>query len=187
MLRPEIETMNRWDDHFIRLALVTAAMSKDPNTQVGAVIVGPDREIRATGFNGLPRGLADTPERLQNRDTKLRLIVHAELNAVLHAARVGVPVKGCTLYLAATDASGAVWGGRPCVRCTVEVIQSGIAEIISPPFKGGASNWRADIEESRALLCECGIHYRETPWQSSAVVAADDSAQSLHSQRRPLR
>lgn len=152
---------DRWDAHFLRLSLENAKMSKDPSTKVGAVIVGPDREIRATGFNGLPRGIADTPERLNNRETKLELVVHAEMNAVLNAARIGVPVSGCTMYLSATDASGLVWGGPPCVRCTVEVMQAGITAIVSRPFKAGASRWRESIEKARLLLTEAGIGYRE--------------------------
>ena len=81
----------RWDHHFLQLCLDHARMSKDPSMSVGAVIVGPDREIRSAGFNGFPRGIADTKERLSDRDVKLQLVVHAEMNAVLAAARVGVP------------------------------------------------------------------------------------------------
>jgi dCMP deaminase len=152
---------DRWDAHFLRLTVEHARMSKDPSTQVGAVIVGPDREIRASGFNGFPRGIADTPERLNDRETKLDLVVHAEMNAVLHAARVGVPVKGCTLYLSAMDHTGAVWGGPPCVRCTVEVIQAGISSIVSRPFKAVPSRWKDSIEKARQLLTEAGVQYRE--------------------------
>jgi len=151
----------RWDQHFLDLALANALMSKDPSTKVGAVIVGPDREIRSAGFNGLPRGVADTPERLNDRDTKLKLIVHAEMNAILNAARIGVSVKGCTLYLAATDSSGLVWGGPPCTRCTVETIQSGITSIVSHPFKNVPSRWVDDIKIARSLLEEVGIDFRE--------------------------
>lgn len=152
---------NKWDNHFINLAVEHAKMSKDPSTQVGAVIVGPDKEIRSTGFNGFPRGIADTPERLNDREAKLELVVHGEMNAVLNAARIGVSVKGCTLYLAATDDSGLIWGGAPCVRCTVEIIQSGIAEIVAPPFKNTPSRWLDSIKKARALLEEAGIKYRE--------------------------
>lgn len=152
---------DRWDRHFLQLCVDTARMSKDPSTRVGSVIVGPDREIRSTGFNGFPRGVADTAERLHDRDMKLRLVVHGEMNAVLAAARVGVPLKGCTLYLAATDDSGMVWGGPPCTRCTVEIIQAGIAEIVSWPPKAVPSRWHADLEVSRGLLSEAGITYRE--------------------------
>lgn len=152
---------NRWHDHFLELALLNARMSKDPSTKVGAVIVGPDREVRSMGFNGLPRGVADTPERMNDRDTKLALVVHAEMNAILNAARVGVSVKGCTLYLAATDASGLVWGGPPCTRCTVETIQSGITAIVSHPFKDVPSRWKDDIERARDLLTEAGVAFTE--------------------------
>lgn len=127
--------INRWDLHFINMAIENAKMSKDPSTKVGAVIVGPDREIRSTGFNGFPRGIADTEERLNNREKKLELVVHGEMNAVLNAARIGTALKGCTMYLAATDSSGLIWGGAPCIRCTVEIIQAGISEIVAPPFK----------------------------------------------------
>lgn len=150
---------NRWDNHFLELALLNARMSKDPSTKVGAVIVGPDREIRSTGFNGFPRGIEDTDERLNDRDTKLKLVVHAEMNAILNAARIGVSVKGCTMYLAATDASGLVWGGPPCTRCSVEAIQAGITSIISYPFKTVPSRWKEDIELASGVLKEAGVGF----------------------------
>ncbi len=136
-------------------------MSKDPNTRVGAVIVGPDSEIRSTVFNGFPRGIADTTERLSDRDVKLKLVVHAEMNAILNAARFGAPLKGCWLYLAATDSTGNVWGGPPCSRCTVEVIQTGITAIISYPKKSVPSRWHEDLIVAESLLKESGIEYLE--------------------------
>jgi dCMP deaminase len=155
------KTGPRWDRHFLRLCLENAAMSKDPSTQVGSVIIGPDREVRSAGFNGFPRGIADTAQRLQDRETKLKLIVHGEMNAILNAARVGIPLKGCTLYLIATDYTGATWGGPPCTRCAVEIIQAGITEIVSQPFKSIPSRWLDDIEFARGILAEAGIRYRE--------------------------
>lgn len=151
----------RWDRHFLQLAIDHARMSKDPSTRVGAIIVGPDRELVSAGFNGFPRGIADTPERLHDRDTKLKLVVHAEMNAVLAAARIGVGLKGCTMYLAATDHGGAVWGGPPCTRCAVEVIQAGIVEVVSHAFKSVPSRWANDIEFARTVLAEAGIRFRE--------------------------
>lgn len=151
----------KWDRHFITLALENARMSKDPATQAGAVIVGPDREVRSMGYNGLPRGIADTPERLQNKELKRSLVVHAEMNAILNAARIGVSTRGCTLYLALTDESGAVWGGPPCTRCTVEIIQAGITEVVAKPFKNQASYWAESVEQARALIQEAQIQYRE--------------------------
>ena len=151
----------KWDQHFLRLALLHSQMSKDPSTKVGSLIVGPDREILSAGFNGFPRGVADTVERLNDREMKLKLVVHAEMNSLLAAARTGMRLKGCSLYLAATDESGEVWGGPPCTRCLVEIIQVGIAEIISYPIKSGPSKWHEDLVFSRNLIDEVGIVYRE--------------------------
>jgi dCMP deaminase len=151
----------KWHKHFLGLALACAKMSKDPSTIVGAVVVGPDREIRATGFNGFPRGISDLPERLNDREVKLSLVVHAECNAICNAARVGVSLKGCTLYLCASDVSGKVWGGAPCTRCTVHVIQVGIKEVVTYPPKDVPSRWHEDIETARRLLEEAGVGYTE--------------------------
>lgn len=152
---------DRWNRHFLERCVLNAHMSKDPRTQVGAIIVGPDREQRADGFNGFPRGIADTPERLNDRDMKMKLIVHAERNAICNAARIGVSVRGCTLYLAATDESGMIWGGPPCSACTIELIQAGIDRVISLPVKAVPSRWHDDLAFARSILAEAGIEYYE--------------------------
>lgn len=151
----------RWDDHFLRQALGWAHMSKDPNTQVGAVLVGPNRELISAGFNGFPRGVADLPERLNSREVKNMLMVHAERNAILNAARIGVSTKGSTLYLACTDSSGMVWAGPPCTACTLEVIQAGVAEIVAYPIKPVPSKWHEDLAYARTLIDEAGVRFRE--------------------------
>jgi dCMP deaminase len=151
----------RWDHHFLKLCLTISEMSRDPNTRVGALIVGPDKEIRSSGFNGFPRGVADTPERLYDRELKLRLMVHAERNALLNAARIGVSTKGCTLYLVASDGTIAPWGGSPCTSCVIEIIQAGIAEVVSWPFKNVPSRWADDIAFAATILAEAGVRYRE--------------------------
>jgi len=151
----------RWDRHFLGMALYHARMSKDPSTRVGAVIVGPDRELIAAGFNGFPRGIADTPERLQNRELKYQLVVHGELNAALYAARKGVSLKGSSMYLAAYNvATGGVWGGAPCMRCTVELIQTGLVEVVSYPLGNAPERWKASCAGGEELLREAGINYR---------------------------
>lgn len=152
---------DRWDRHFLDRCVLNARMSKDPRTQVGAIIIGPDREQRADGFNGFPRGIADTIERLNDRDVKMRLIVHAERNAICNAARIGVSVLGCTLYLAATDESGMIWGGPPCTACAIELIQAGIATIVSYPIKAIPSRWHDDLAYARLIFSEAGVTYRE--------------------------
>lgn len=156
--------VENWHRHFLSLAVTHAIMSKDPRTKVGAVIVGPDREILSAGFNGLPRGIADTPERLNDKETKLKLIVHAEMNAVLAAARNGVRMLGTTIYIAAMDEKGAVYGGPPCTRCAVELIQAGIRNVIHYPYKEGGS-WKDDYFVSSGLLSEAGVQRLEIPIQ----------------------
>ena len=138
----------RWDRHFLQLCLDHARMSKDPSTRVGAVIIGPDREPVSDGFNGFPRGIVDTPERLNDRVEKMKRIIHAEENAILNAVRMGHRVKGCTLYLAATDDSGLVWGGPPCSQCTLKIIQAGISEIVSFTPKAIPSRWHDDVRRA---------------------------------------
>lgn len=153
--------MNKWHNHFLEIALLHAKLSKDPSTKVGAVIVGKDRELIGAGFNGFPRGIEDTPERLNDRETKLRLIVHAEMNALLAGAKLGIPVQGCTMYIAATDKSGEIWGGPPCPRCFVHIIQAGITSIITHERKSVPTKWEDDLNYSMELIKEVGIKYEE--------------------------
>lgn len=148
------EYIYRWHHHFLRMAVECANMSKDPSTRVGAVLVGPQREVRSTGFNGFPRGVEDSIERLYDRDTKLKLVVHAELNAILNAGRTGTPTQGSILYLAATDNSGLTWGGPPCTRCTAHIIQAGIVQIIAYEEKKIPSRWKEDLDFARGILKE---------------------------------
>ena len=112
----------KWDLRFLELAKHISDWSKDPSTKVGCIIVGEDREIRSTGFNGFPRGIEDTDERLNDREQKYPLICHAEENAIMHAARIGVSLKGCTAYV--------TW--PPCNRCSRSLIQAGIKKIVIP-------------------------------------------------------
>ena len=136
-------------------------MSKDISTRVGAVIVDPFNVQRSDGYKGFPRIITDTPDRLNDRDMKLRLTVHAERNAILNAARTGTPTLGCTLIFAATDDTGAVWSGCPCTLCAIEIIQAGIVEVIGYPTGNGFPRWRDDLEFARTILLEAGVRLRE--------------------------
>ena len=80
---------------------------------MGAVIVSGAKQIVATGFNGLPRGVRDLPERLE-RPAKYDYVCHAELNAIIQCARNGVSPVGCTIYTSFS----------PCVQCTLAIVQS---------------------------------------------------------------
>lgn len=154
---------DRWNHYFLDLCLEHSRMSKDSNTRVGSMVVGPDMEPRMSGFNGFPRGIADTIERLADRDIKNKLMVHAERNCICNAARIGVSLKGCTLFLACTDDTGDVWGGPPCTACTIEIIQAGITRIVSRPVRTRPSKWHEDLKFSRQLIEEAHIFYNEIP------------------------
>lgn len=140
----------KWDKRFLELAGHIASWSKDPSTQVGCVVVGMDREIRSTGFNGLPRGIEDTAQRLADRDLKYPLICHAEENAIMHSARIGVSLKGCSAYVS--------W--PPCTRCARSLVQVGILEIVYPTRLDIPDRWRHDFELSMGLLLEAGVRVR---------------------------
>jgi dCMP deaminase len=143
----------KWDVRFLRLAEHLASWSKDPSTRVGCVVVGADREIRSTGFNGLPRGIADTYERLHVRELKYPLICHAEENAMLHAARIGISLARCTAYV--------TW--PPCTRCARSMVQAGVIEVVYPSDLEIPERWRADFEMSLGLLNEAGVRVRAVP------------------------
>ena len=137
-----------WHDYFISLAEQVALKSKD-STKVGAVIVGPTHhEIRSVGFNGFPRGVDETIASRWERPTKYLYVEHAERNAILNAARIGIPVHGCHLYLN--------WEPTPCTDCAKAVIQAGITTLIGPrrPFPKNR-DW--SFEVSQTMLTEAGI------------------------------
>jgi len=159
----------RWDEYFLDVALRTAQMSKDPSTKVGAIITrttypANKPNILGTGFNGFPCGVHDTEARLNNRELKLELVVHAEMNAVLAAARMGTAIADSTLYVAATDGTREVWGGPPCVRCTVECMQAGVVEFVSRPMKTAPSRWQDSIRRAKEIILEAGLKFREVPF-----------------------
>ncbi|HJM17238.1 MAG TPA: dCMP deaminase family protein [Candidatus Poseidoniia archaeon] len=139
--------MTDWNKRFLKLAKHISEWSKDPSTQVGCVVVGPDREIRSTGFNGLPRGIEDNDERLNNREIKYPLICHAEENAIMHAARIGISLKDCTAYV--------TW--PPCTRCARSLIQAGISTIIYPENTEIPKRWMDDFNLSLNMLKEADI------------------------------
>ena len=80
-----------WNEYFMKIARTVAMKSHDPSTKVGSVIVGPDHEIRSTGYNDLPRGIEHLPER-HERPLKYTMTVHSEMNALLNALRCHIPV-----------------------------------------------------------------------------------------------
>ena len=142
---------NKWDRRFLDLAAHISAWSKDPSTKVGCVVVGEDREIRSTGFNGFPRGIEDDAERLEDREQKYPLICHAEENAIMHAARTGISLKGNTAYV--------TW--PPCTRCTRSLIQAGVSEVVYPADIDIPERWKKDFGTAMGMMQEAGITVRQ--------------------------
>ena len=141
---------DKWDIRFLELAKHIAGWSKDPSTKVGCIVDGEDREIRSTGFNGFPRGISDDNDRLTDREKKYPLICHAEENAIMHAARIGVSLKGSTAYV--------TW--PPCSRCARSLIQAGIKEVVYSTAEEVPERWLEDFNISTSMLKEANVIVR---------------------------
>ena len=132
---------------FVPMVQELAQLSKDPSTKVGAAIFGPGMEVRALGWNGFPRGVIDSEERLNDRPTKYKYVAHAEANAIANAARSGVAIEGCSLLVTAL---------YPCAECCKLIIQAGINHVFAPlPDDDG--RWADSFEVSATMFKEAGI------------------------------
>ena len=137
-------SQSRWDQKFLTLAIGVSDWSKDPNTKVGCIIVDNDNNILCTGYNGFPRGVVDSSPRLQDRDLKLQIIIHAEANAVAVGGRSRL--MGATAYITRP----------PCSQCAGLLIQAGIKRIVWLRIDG-ETKWQANMELARIILKEAGI------------------------------
>lgn len=108
--------MPNWHQYFIGLAQHASTRSKDPRTRVGAVAVDKDHGVIATGYNGFPYGVKDTPDNWENKDA---FVVHAEENLIAHAARCRGGLKDATVYSTHV----------PCLRCARLLVQCGVAGV----------------------------------------------------------
>lgn len=136
--------MADWDLRFLGLAQHVATWSKDPSTKVGAVIARPDRTVASVGFNGFPKGSVDNEELYRDREVKLERIVHAEVNAIVHAQE---NLSGFTLYSTL----------MPCARCASVIIQVGIIRVATRTPLAVTPAWLGSFEHSAKLFRECGI------------------------------
>jgi dCMP deaminase len=132
-----------WDNWFLGLADYIATASKDPSTKVGAVIIDQDKRIVSMGYNGFPRGIEDSDERLNNRDVKYKMIIHAEANAILFATK---SLENCTLYTTPI---------MPCAACASMIIQKGIKRVVSTYSEN--SRWIEQFKLSEKIFAEAGV------------------------------
>ena len=133
----------KWHKRFLDLAKHISTWSKDPSTQVGAVIVDNSKRIISTGYNGFSMGVHDNIERLENRDIKYEMIVHGEINAIVFARQ---DLTNTTLY---------TYPFMPCSRCASIVIQSGIKTVVAP-FNNNP-RWKDSFEITQTLFAEAGV------------------------------
>jgi len=123
--------MDKWDKRFMEMAHFVSGWSScfQSNRQVGAVIVR-DKRILTTGYNGAGSGIKSCKERgeciRRNLDIQsgtrqeICYAVHAEQNAIIQAAKIGVSVQDATLYCT----------HQPCVICAKMIINSGIKRVV---------------------------------------------------------
>ncbi|MFH1946921.1 MAG: dCMP deaminase family protein [Candidatus Magasanikbacteria bacterium] len=138
-----------WDECFMRMSYVIAERSKDPSTQVGAVIINEQNVVVGMGYNGFPRGIEneDLPwDRTGDLlDTKYPYVVHAESNAIFNS---NSNTKDCRIYVKLF----------PCNECAKAIIQNGIKEVV---FESDKYHDEDIFTASRKLFDRAGIKYRQ--------------------------
>lgn len=143
------------------LAHLSAQRSKDPMTQVGAVIIDEHKKIVGIGYNGLPTGLNDDDYPWDRQgdflNTKYAYVVHAELNAILNAT---TNLRGCSLYVSLF----------PCNECAKAIIQSGIAEIVYEDDKYADSD---AVKASKQMLQAAGVKLRQLSFKVNLTLSTD--------------
>ena len=135
----------KWQKRFFDMAYLVSSWSKDPSSQIGAVIVDSQNRVISTGFNGLPVGVKDTNERLGDRATKYKMILHAEENAIMFAKQ---NLNGCSIYVTKMP---------PCAHCAALIIQSGIKNVYVPDVEI-PERWRESTEMTRQMFKEAGVN-----------------------------
>ena len=132
----------------MRHQYLASQKSKDPSTKIGALLVRGDNII-SIGYNGFPRGINDSNDRLENREEKYFYVVHAEHNAILNAARNGIATKGAVLYTS----------GMPCNECAKAIIQAGINTVYIhtqyPSLSHG--KWNKSVSKAKEMFDEAGV------------------------------
>ncbi|MEG1559317.1 MAG: cytidine/deoxycytidylate deaminase family protein [Clostridia bacterium] len=126
-----MENFTKWDARFMELTKVIATWSScyNENRQIGAVIVK-NKRIITTGYNGAPAGIISCKDRGECIRRKLNIpsgkqheicyAIHAEQNAIIQAAKLGIAIEGATLYCT----------HQPCVICAKMIVNAGINKVI---------------------------------------------------------
>jgi dCMP deaminase len=141
--------ISKWAVRFVQMAQLVGSWSKDPSTQVGAVITRKNR-IVSLGFNGYPHGISDSAD-TDDREMKLLKTLHAEENAILFA---GQDLNQCEIWVT----------HFPCPNCAAKIIQTGISVVHCPEQDGDfLSRWGDKIKISLDMLKQAGVTVHWVP------------------------
>jgi dCMP deaminase len=140
----------RWAARYFKLAEDISTWTKDPSRGCGAVAVGEKGQVLSQGYNGFPRGIIDSADRLNNRETKYKYIVHAEKNCIYNACLNGVSLDGADLY---------VYGLPVCSDCALGIIQVGIKTVYMKYPKDIPDNWRKSFKQTSEMFNEAGVAF----------------------------
>ncbi len=141
----------KWDKRYLGLAEEIASWSKDPSTQIGAVAIGAKGQVLSQGYNGFPRGIEDHSWRLDDRTTKYKYVVHAEMNCIYNATYNGVSLQGATIY---------IHGLPVCHECAKGLIQAGIKRVVYQADEI-PEKWKESNQLTIELFSEANIDYEK--------------------------
>jgi dCMP deaminase len=144
--------MTDWDARYLDLAENVSSWSKDPSRKIGAVAVGSKGQILSQGYNGFPRGIDDSVERYNDKETKYRYVVHAEMNVVYNATYNGISLDGATLY---------VTGLPVCSECAKGIIQTGVKRVVMRATDV-PEKWFVSFATTAKMFNEAGIEWELT-------------------------
>ena len=141
----------KWTKRYLQLAREVASWSKDPSRKIGAVAVGSKGQILSQGYNGFPRGISDDDLRLNDRETKYKYVVHAEMNVIYNATFSGVSLDGASLY---------VYGLPVCSECAKGIIQVGIKDVHIFIDQDIHVSWLESWDRTKSMFEEAGVNFK---------------------------
>lgn len=139
----------KWQRRFMNISKEVSSWSKDPSRGIGACCVTDDRRILVTGYNGFPKGIADTKERLEDKPTKYKHVIHAEMNCIYNAVEQGIQLRGSTLF---------VYGLPACSSCANGIIQAGIKYVVMECSEV-PDTWSESWKETKEKFIEANIGF----------------------------
>lgn len=148
-----------WDQLYMTMCYLIGMRSKDEHTHVGSVIVDKNNILVSTGYNSLPRHIEIDPEKKRisrENGEKYFWMEHAERNAIYNAARRGIELRDCRLYVP--------W--MPCTDCARGIIQTGISDVIvhknGQEFYDKHTNgkWLKSYERTKLMFEEAGVNLK---------------------------